>query len=260
MTSYLPNICVLVRAIALFLQSRLEEDEMHGSAEIGDGDADVAGMSLADKLSLWDQKASVVEAEKAMVGPHECDDDDPMEIEPLEDEIDIQDLDRYQSLITGSTAFEWLVGSLQRELQLDNTASAGMTFIRRRILQGLPTPRHISRNKAVPSVQVTFTAPWDPVSFIQEQGYDPATEDLLGKVITVTGSSEDVQATTCKEYLCQTWPSTGKYILRIIEDTLCSSVTGSSIPPERRTCTCKTVTSRQVWCSLANNVTARYNA
>lgn len=106
------------------------------------------------------------------------------------------------------------------------------------MLQGLPSPRHVSRRHAVPSVQVIFTAPWDPISFIEEQGYDPDIEDILGKVITLTGSSADVQAATCEQYLCQTWPSTGRHMLRIIGDTIQRKEAHSRSAPERRTCGC----------------------
>jgi hypothetical protein len=190
---YTTNTCI-IRAITLSLQDRLKEDEAQGAVEVEDCGPDAAGMSLEDKLSMWAQKASAAEPEHEM---HEIEAEELPEIEPLEDEVDLNDLYRYQSLITESSAFDWLVGSLQRELQLANSAVDGMMNIRRRILQGLPSTRHISRKQAVPSVQVTFTAPWDPISFIEEQGYDVEIEDILGKVITLTGSSADVQATTC---------------------------------------------------------------
>lgn len=193
-------------------------------------------MSLEDKLSLWAQKASEAKPEHEM---HEMEGEELPDIESLEDEIDLNDFDWYQSRITESSAFDWLVGSLQRELQLANSATDGMMYIRKRMLQGLPTPCHISRKQAVPSVQVAFTAPWDPISFIKEQGYDMETEDILGKVITLTGSSADVQATTCEQYLCQTWPSTGKHMLRIIGDTFRMEDVATGSATERRTCRCK---------------------
>jgi hypothetical protein len=190
-------------------------------------------MSLEDKLSLWAQKTSTAEPEHEM---HESEAEDLLEIETLEDENDFDDLYRYQSLITESSAFDWLVGSLRREFQLANSATAGMVSISRQFLHGLPSPTHLSRKQAVPSVQVTFTAPWNPVSFIEEQGYGPELDDILGKVITLTGSSGDVQATTCKQYLRQTWPSTGKHMLHIIEDTVRRSVAGTGQASDRRTC------------------------
>ena len=193
-------------------------------------------MSLEDKLSLWAQKASDDQPSR---GQDEVEPEELPDIEPLEDEIDLIDLSRYHSLITESSAFDWLVGSLQRELQLANSTVDGMMHIRRRILQGLPTPRHVSRKQAVPSVKVTFTAPWDPVSFVEEQGYDTEVEDLLGKVITLTGSSEDAQATTCEQYLCQTWPSTGMHMLRIIGDTLQGGEARAGGCAMRQTCRCQ---------------------
>lgn len=221
------------RAIALSLQDRVKQDEAHGLAEVEDRGTDLEGMSLDDKLSLWAQKASNTEPE------HEFEVEELLEIELFEDELDTNELYRYQSLIMKSPAFDWLVGSLQREIQLGNSAVVGMMDIRRRILQGLPSPRHVSRKQAVPCVHVTFTAPWDPVSFIEEQGYDPDIEDILGRVITLTGSSADVQAASCEQYLCQTWPSTGRHMLRIIGDTCRKKDVATGSLMERRTCMCK---------------------
>lgn len=192
-------------------------------------------MSLEEKLSLWEHKASAAEPEHEM---QEAEAEELPGVEALEDEVDIDDLSRYQALITESSAFDWLIRSLQRELHLANSAAEGMLQIRRQMLQALPNSRHISRKHAVPSVQVTFTAPWDPVSFIEEQEYDPELDDILGKVITLTGSSADVQVTTCEKYLCQTWPSTGKHMLQIIGDTVQRSGFHSGSAAERRTCRC----------------------
>jgi hypothetical protein len=188
-------------------------------------------MSLEDKLNLWAKKASDDDPE--------CDLEAELpEIEPLDDEFDVNELYQYQSLIMESPAFDWLVGSLQRDMQSANAGVDGMMNIRRRILQGLPPPRHVSRKQAAPPVQVTFTAPWDPVSFIEDQGYDRDIDGILGQVITLTGSSADVQAATCEQYLCQTWPSTGKHMLRIIGDTLQGKKAHPGRAPDRRTCRC----------------------
>jgi hypothetical protein len=56
------------------------------------------------------------------------------------------------------------------------------------------------------------------------------TEEVVAKVITLTGSAMDAQALTCEQYLCQTWPSAGEYIIRLVKDV----VRGG--PDHRHTC------------------------
>jgi hypothetical protein len=181
-------------------------------------------MSIGEKLRLWARKEASQDFER------ETDN-----LADLEDEVDTKELARYQSLIMDSPAFDWLLGSVQRELRLDDTVVQAMTQIRQQILQGLPAARQISRKRAIPSVQVRFNIQWDPVSFIEEQGYDGDFQDVFGKIITLTGSTTDVQAATCEQYLCQTWPSTGKHMLRILQGIIGRQSTSASAS-DSRTC------------------------
>lgn len=224
----------MTRMITQSLQARVNENEGEDDAESGDRGPHPSDMSLEEKLGLWARKADDVALEPEPV----------LEISPDEeafeadsaDEIDLNNLYRYQSLIVESPAFEWLLGSLQRELRLDDFAVDAMTDIRERILCGLPPAREISRKQAVPTVQVIFRVRWDPVSFFQEQGYGPDLQGVLGQVITLTGSSTDVQAATSEEYLCQTWPTTGKHMLRILDDTIANQAKSNGSGANRRKC------------------------
>ena len=56
------------------------------------------------------------------------------------------------------------------------------------------------------------------MGFLREQEY--ADEDLhaiVGRVITLSGDHQFVQALPCKEYMEQIWPSTGADFVRLLE-------------------------------------------
>jgi hypothetical protein len=136
----------------------------------------------------------------------------------------------YRDFILNSPAYEWLLTSLRKETLLAQPDPNSMLAIRREIINSLPPSRKISRNRPAEAYNITFDISWDPLAFIREQSYEEKPEDVVGKVITLTGSARDAQALTCEQYLCQTWPSAGKYIIRLVKDV----VQGG--PGHRHTC------------------------
>ena len=193
-------------------------------------------MDLSDKMSLWVRKANEPDSRQSEETTI-CSLENLPEIEVAEDDVDLNELFRYQMLILKSPAFDWLVSTVKRQLLLSDDDAWAMTSIREQILGGLPSNRRISRKQSIPCVHVVFRVPWDPVKFIQEQGYDGNTEELLDRIITLTGQTTDAQATTCAAYLRQTWPSTGRHMLRSLEGIVRKQATqAESRLPESHTC------------------------
>ena len=89
-----------------------------------------------------------------------------------------------------------------------------MEDIRRKVLCALPSSDHKVSNKA------TFELDWDPLSFVKEQQYTESPDEALERAITLTGSANDAQAVTAGEYLSQTWPATGKNVMRLVIDVI----------------------------------------
>ncbi|PYH64695.1 Pfs domain protein [Aspergillus vadensis CBS 113365] len=179
-------------------------------------------MELGDLMALWDQHLEDAGDDLAVPqfdsGAVNSDVDEDI---PIEDgDENIPEHTKYWDLITASPVYEWLIGSLRRKLHLHPAEPNVQDVIRDRILEILPSSRRVSRYDQPTVYQVVFLLSWDPASFIAEQEYDLSEEGFLGKIITITGSSQDAQAMTCLQYLQQTWHSYGADILELVEATL----------------------------------------
>lgn len=141
---------------------------------------------------------------------------------PEDDEIALPDKYGYRQVVFESAAYKTLVARLQRQALLTPLTEAdAMMTIRRRILQQLPQTRHLSRQTESETFSIVLRAPWDPLAFLRDQYEGPQDPgELLGRVITLTGSMGDAQALPCSEYLSQTWPTTGPHMLAAVTEAL----------------------------------------
>ena len=57
---------------------------------------------------------------------------------------------------------------------------------------------------------------WNPLKFLEEQKYTEKPDEALKRAITLTGSKNDAQALTASEYLSQTWPATGEFVMELV--------------------------------------------
>jgi hypothetical protein len=103
--------------------------------------------------------------------------------------------------------------NLGREAILTRATPDLMEDIRRKVLCALPSSHKVS-NKA------TFELDWDPLSFVKEQQYTESPDKALERAITYTGSLNNAQAIATGEYLTQTWPATGKKVMRLVTDVI----------------------------------------
>ncbi|EPS42448.1 hypothetical protein H072_3564 [Dactylellina haptotyla CBS 200.50] len=133
----------------------------------------------------------------------------------------------YRQFLSKTPAFEWLIGSLRRETVLSPTKPNSMDSIKNRIVRFLPSSTKVSKRESSETFRMVFTTDWNPLAFIDEQSYENEPSKAIERAITLTGSTRDAQALTCAQYLCQTWPSTGKYILQLVQDLL-SGMVGTS--------------------------------
>lgn len=117
-------------------------------------------------------------------------------------------------------AYKWLVTSLQREAKLTRAEPDLMEEIKREILDALPSSHKVSRNYSSREYKMQFTLGWNPIMFIQEQRYTEDPDIALETAITLTGSSNNAQALTTREYLTQTWPATGHHIMKLVNDVI----------------------------------------
>lgn len=125
---------------------------------------------------------------------------------------------QYRDYILKSPAYRWLIGSLRRESILKRATPVDvMSRIGADILAALPAPRSVSRGVSSQRYKATLELRWDALLFLEEQSYTEPAETALRRAITITGSADDAQAATTRDYLVQTWPNGGT-IMQLIED------------------------------------------
>jgi hypothetical protein len=137
----------------------------------------------------------------------------------------------YRNFLFTTPAYEWLLSSLRRELFLAPAEPTFLQTIEQKILSSIPASNKVSKKRSADSYVIYFKIEWDPLAFIKEQGYTEEPHEAIEIAITLTGCSKDAQALTCGQYMCQTWPSTGPRLLRLIKDLVRSG--------PGRECSCK---------------------
>lgn len=65
-----------------------------------------------------------------------------------------------------------------------------------------------------------FCVVWSPVEFSRMQLSSADQSFTLGCAVTVTGTNIDAQTLSCREYLQQTWPTSGLIILNLVEEVI----------------------------------------
>ncbi|KAI0386973.1 hypothetical protein F5Y04DRAFT_242709 [Hypomontagnella monticulosa] len=185
-----------------------EEDEPETHKDSSDE------MSLFDKMTMW--------------GRHS--DEDDTEVNPddlfqgIEDDNEDADLSTYDRMVVNSAAYEWLISSLMRESLFhwdDSSPNVMIDQIRQKILERLPTGT-ISKTKTPRRYEVSFRLPWLPLKTRLEKGTQheliTSKQSVVGSfAVAVCSSTDKLQLTTVKEYIDQTWPSSGKGLLSVVE-------------------------------------------
>lgn len=135
-------------------------------------------------------------------------------------DANILDLSAHHDLISASAAYRWLLMALRRESLMEVGCSSSMQDIKQTILCSLKLDHSISRSRSSEAFRTTFSVKWDPIKFFKEQSYQETLEEVIDKVITLTGSVKNAQALTTLQYLRQTWPTTGEYVLQLVKNVL----------------------------------------
>lgn len=174
-------------------------------------------MSLNDKMSMWDRKA---EDDGSKDGLYQRVTDD-------KDDITNQaDLPVYHKIIFASPAYEWLIANLRNQVILQWNAKQPHVIakrIRQQILDNLPTGT-VGKQTALFGHKVKFDLQWGDTFkgwFEHESiGRFIQSDQPFAEFIAVTGSAEEAQALTIKQYLCQTWPKGGPQLLGVLQNAI----------------------------------------
>lgn len=125
----------------------------------------------------------------------------------------------YSDLIQ-SQAFQWLLTRLWRQVHLTTSEPDNLSIIKKKILGGLPIPKQVTCSRQVETYSVVFNVNWDPLSFVFEQEYDKDADEAIATAVTITGGPEFTQAATTTEYLEQTWPISGMWVLEVLREVV----------------------------------------
>ncbi|KAF3902751.1 hypothetical protein AA313_de0203312 [Arthrobotrys entomopaga] len=190
-----------------------EEAECLPDAQI----TDTNKMTLSEKMDFWHERSECNPLSHQIPLIEEARNEEDEE----GDRADVIQPLTYRDYIFKAPAFEWLIGSLRREVLLLTPIEQNyMETIRDDIIRSLPKSGKISKSRSAEAFNVSFKTGWKPLAFINEQAYETGPGEAIEKAITLTGSAEDAQALTCAQYIYQTWPSTSKYFTRLIKDVL----------------------------------------
>ncbi|RAL08755.1 Pfs domain protein [Aspergillus homomorphus CBS 101889] len=127
----------------------------------------------------------------------------------------------YLALIHKSPTYPWLLDSIRRECVLAAPERQLKCHIRDYVQEALPQSSRMNRKYPTATFDVLFKVYWDPVGFLEEQGYEETSGEAFGRIITLTGCNSTVQALTIQDYMQQTWPSTGMQILNLVKALVC---------------------------------------
>ncbi|KAM6513246.1 hypothetical protein FALCPG4_015696 [Fusarium falciforme] len=136
-------------------------------------------------------------------------------------ELRVPGFEEYKHMIYNAPSYEWVLGQLRREVLLSKPKKSNtMDAIRERVLGAIPGKSHVSRKAAPQAVQVTYAVDSDLLTFLRGQEYDEPADEAIAGAVTLTGSQADAQASSCQQYLEQTWPCTGSQTLMLIQKML----------------------------------------
>jgi hypothetical protein len=173
-------------------------------------------MSLVDKMRMWNDKEGddppSVESDGLFEGVAD-EEDESIDIELLV----------YRKFVLESEAYKWFIMRLKANalLHLRGAKPELMSDkLRQQILVALPTGT-ISKRRAPDSHEVTFVLEWQWSMVRRLWGESllrlPMRSQPLSALLTVTGSPNEAQTLTIKEYLAQTWPFTGPQLCQALD-------------------------------------------
>lgn len=208
--------------MACFEEHYLREKEGVGTSQ----QQTLNDMSLDERLRRW-------KVDPAMDNPNTVAPDVRDEVQSDDDddgdEASVVDLrsSAYRNIVAESTAFQWLLCRVHREISLTSSEASTMHAIAKQIRQVLysqPENRLISSTKGPPICSMVFQSDWDPLAFVVEQEYTEEPEDAVeGAVVIVQGVNGDVEAMSCLEYLSRTWPLLGEDFMGLVKHVVRST-------------------------------------
>lgn len=180
----------------------------------------VSGM----RTSAWVQQLSSLEGQEEIgfVSDSQLPDTGD-DTSTLEDMMAPDDDGNYNRLATNSWAYKWLLATLQSTCALQTSQTDARLLVAETVrskLHSLPKLRNLSSRRRPASTTVQFVVDWNLPDFLRGQNYGHGLGESLAAAMVVTGDDTNAQACTCLQYMQQTWPVSGEFLLRILQSAM----------------------------------------
>jgi hypothetical protein len=217
------RIFSVARASSLQTTSQIAEN-LRQRYDDDSGKRDVSNLTGYDDMTVEDKMAILWKNEGAdnpgvpEDGPDNIPDDDiDMDVSQL------PDLQAYREIIKQASSYQWLLWRIAAAHKLECPGPVNVQkAIKDYILKSLGLQKQFSRRK-FPQVNINYHLDWDLSVFHAEQRYPCSVEQVLEQAITITGYGNDVQASTCLQYVNQTWGEMGVGLLQILQQAILGS-------------------------------------
>lgn len=133
-----------------------------------------------------------------------------------EDIESLPEVSIYTKFLLELPVYKWLLDNIRKSIYMDVPGSV-QARIGTSILKFIAEPQKVSRRVRPQKYNFKFTVDWDPCLFLYKQEYLERPEIALERALTITGSETNAQAATTMQYLSQTWPSSGIYLLGLLK-------------------------------------------
>lgn len=89
--------------------------------------------------------------------------------------------------------------------------------VRETLVQAISNNTSFTKAPESSFLNVAYRCSWEVLHVLQDE-HEP--NQPLSGIVTLTGTLENAQVATCGEYITQTWPNAGPFLLEAIEDAL----------------------------------------
>jgi hypothetical protein len=201
------------RSIVSQLENKFQCDEINAM----DSRRLTGRMSLNEKMSRWGDTVTVGPSESFQSADDE---------EDVADERDTFAFSEVGKTILKSSAYEWLIFSLVKEVSFRWEEAQPRTMvdqIRQGVLSQLPIGR-ISSRRPPDRHTVSFKIPKSSLPFITEDQRTQPTMNppmMIADRIAITSASAcSAQLSKVSQYMDQTWPLGGRTLLSVIQNVI----------------------------------------
>jgi hypothetical protein len=136
----------------------------------------------------------------------------------------VPDFSAYKPFLIKTEAYKWLLSKIKTEFLLERPEPNIIGQVKQSIIHGLSASLPDRLNPRIRDAsslcQAEFVIDWSLMAFLADQGYTENPDKAIAHAIILVGTETKAQATTCIEYMRQTWPVIGENTLLALQNAL----------------------------------------